>query len=65
MSVLSDWRDGRIQGWVEAPTDPEDRGEGVGERKVVEGWAKEFRLEGLWGDDDGNEGAWEEGMEVS
>lgn len=47
MGVLSDWRDGRIQGWVEPP--PEE--EGAGDVKtVVKEWAEEFKLEGLWGD---------------
>lgn len=45
MSVLNDWRDGRIQGWTEAPQ------EDVGEREVVSQWATEFKLEGLWGED--------------
>ncbi|GAB7350933.1 hypothetical protein MBLNU459_g1442t1 [Dothideomycetes sp. NU459] len=64
-TVVTDWRDGRIQGWVEAPTlqlaqestlsgAGEKSGEGlVGDQKqIVTEWAKEFKLEGLWGDDD-------------
>lgn len=46
MSVLNDWRDGRIQGWTEAPEAD------AGEKQVVRDWAAEFKLEGLWGDDD-------------
>ena len=45
MTVVTDWRDGRIQGWVDAPK------EEAGERKeVVKEWAEEFKLDGLWGD---------------
>ena len=43
MAVLSDWRDGRIQGWVEAPV--EDQGES--QKEIVGEWAKEFKLEGV------------------
>lgn len=51
MTVITDWRDGRIQGWVDAPTEEETRtGD---EKEIVQGWAKEFKLEGLWGDDGG------------
>ena len=53
MGVLMDWRDGRIRGWVEAPkeTEAETGNGGVGNTEIVKEWAKEFRLEGLWGDD--------------
>ena len=51
MGVLMDWRDGRIRGWVDAPTENE-AGEG-GTKEIVKEWAEEFRLEGLWGDDGG------------
>ena len=47
MTVLSDWRDGRIQGWVEAPGDES----GEGQKEIVKEWAEEFKLEGLWGND--------------
>ncbi|KAL8703384.1 MAG: hypothetical protein Q9201_003440 [Fulgogasparrea decipioides] len=47
MTVINDWRDGRIQGWVEAPREDEER---PGDQKeVVREWAEEFKLEGLWG----------------
>lgn len=70
MGVLSDWRDGRVQGWVEAPVE-----ENSGEIKtVVKEWAKEFKLDGLWGEEeeDGEEeekgdelkGGGEDGMEA-
>ncbi|MCJ1469754.1 hypothetical protein MMC07_008396 [Pseudocyphellaria aurata] len=60
MSVLSDWRDGRIQGWVDAPSgQPQDVAD---EKKVVSEWAGEFKLEGLWGDDERIEGE-DEGMD--
>lgn len=68
MSVVSDWRDGRIVGWVDAPVlevavegagEGKADGEGVrseggggGDRKeIVKEWSREFRIEGLWGDD--------------
>lgn len=65
MTVVTDWRDGRIQGWVEAPTLPVDTGangakpviKNAGEeevmadqKEIVTEWAAEFKLEGLWGD---------------
>ena len=54
MGVLMDWRDGRIRGWVEAPTESE-AGEsgGVDGKEIVKEWGEEFKLEGLWGDDGG------------
>lgn len=54
MGVLMDWRDGRIRGWVDAPTESE-AGEGGagGTKEIVKEWAEEFKLEGLWGDDGG------------
>ncbi|CAK7235378.1 nuclear GTP-binding protein nug1 [Sporothrix curviconia] len=77
MTVITDWRDGRIQGWVDppkhsvaaapaaqdtemaetaapakaAPAAPGDQ------KKIVTEWAKEFKLDGLWGDDDSAEPA--------
>jgi nuclear GTP-binding protein len=63
MAVITDWRDGRIQGWVEAPTlqiadDTEMAGaataeasNGQDQKQIVKEWAAEFKLEGLWGDD--------------
>lgn len=47
MTVVTDWRDGRVQGWTDAPVDVEGE---RGEKEVVNQWAKEFKLEGLWGD---------------
>ncbi|KAJ9626495.1 nuclear GTP-binding protein nug1 [Taxawa tesnikishii (nom. ined.)] len=65
-TVITDWRDGRIQGWMEAPvlqiaqegkaTEAADKSADglVGDQKeIVTEWAKEFKLEGLWGDDEG------------
>jgi nuclear GTP-binding protein len=58
-TVITDWRDGRIQGWMDAPTlqiasdvaTDKKGAEVVGDQKViVTEWAKEFKLEGLWGD---------------
>lgn len=57
-AVITDWRDGRIQGWMDAPVlkiapenaAPEDVAEGVDQKKIVKEWAQEFKLEGLWGD---------------
>lgn len=65
MSVLSDWRDGRIQGWVDAPSAQQQGRDGdgnlMGEKTVVGEWAREFKLEGLWGDDEKSDGI-DEGM---
>lgn len=64
MAVITDWRDGRIQGWVEPPAlqvvADEDTdlagsrpssGAAPDRMKIVKEWAKEFKLEGLWGGD--------------
>lgn len=61
-TVVTDWRDGRIQGWTDPPkpvpitassTTPIATSTGlVGDQKeIVKEWAAEFKLEGLWGDD--------------
>ncbi|KAF3910286.1 hypothetical protein ABW21_db0206249 [Orbilia brochopaga] len=60
-AVVTDWRDGRIMGWVEAPqleleTDgASDALDAAGKLKdskeIVSQWAEEFKIEGLWGDD--------------
>ena len=68
MTVITDWRDGRIQGWVEAPTlnvemDQDmalDEGEtkqatGIDRKEIVKEWSAEFKLEGLWGSGKGDE----------
>ena len=63
-TVVSDWRDGRIQGWMEAPTlqvaqesartgGKEETGLVGDQKEIVTEWAKEFKLDGLWGDDEG------------
>jgi nuclear GTP-binding protein len=60
-TVITDWRDGRIQGWTEPPkyAPPTASGSGpattstglVGDQKeIVKEWAAEFKLDGLWGD---------------
>ena len=49
-TVISDWRDGRIQGWVEAPPEEESSSRSKDEKVIVTEWAKEFKIEGLWGD---------------
>ncbi|KAI0165653.1 P-loop containing nucleoside triphosphate hydrolase protein [Xylariaceae sp. FL1272] len=65
MTVVTDWRDGRIQGWAEPPALPVSL-DGIKEstaqqgssapmadqKEIVTEWAKEFKLEGLWGDDE-------------
>lgn len=55
MTVVTDWRDGRVQGWADAPppaATAEDTSADVPDQKVVvTEWAKEFKIEGLWGDD--------------
>lgn len=64
MAVITDWRDGRIQGWVDAPAlqvaaahidagvlgDMPASGAAPDQKEIVKEWAKEFKLEGLWGD---------------
>ncbi len=68
MTVITDWRDGRIQGWLEPPVlkvadDDADMVEGAGDKsaatgtgadrkEIVKEWAAEFKLDGLWGDDE-------------
>lgn len=69
-TVITDWRDGRIQGWIDAPVlavapalAPGLVSEGaiVGDQKeIVTEWAKEFKLEGLWGTSEATEDAMEE-----
>ena len=69
MTVITDWRDGRIQGWTEAPVlqvapaagggdAAESAGEaeaGLDRKEIVTKWAKEFSLEGLWGNGEDEE----------
>jgi len=62
-TVITDWRDGRIQGWTDAPaykpatissskTAPATKSGLVGDQKdIVKVWAAEFKLEGLWGEE--------------
>ncbi|KAJ9157732.1 Ribosome biogenesis GTP-binding protein [Pleurostoma richardsiae] len=70
MTVVTDWRDGRIQGWVDAPVlpvagvgagaavqQPTDEAPAPDQKEIVTEWAKEFKIEGLWGDDDAEEAA--------
>ena len=59
MTVLGDWRDGRIVGWVDAPVIPVKSGdvsmeggvvnEAGDEKEIVSTWAKEFKIDGLFG----------------
>ena len=60
MGVLSDWRDGRVQGWVEAPVEEDSRRE---VKTVAKEWAKEFKIEGLWGGEEKEETEGGDGME--
>ncbi|KAK6529264.1 hypothetical protein TWF281_008443 [Arthrobotrys megalospora] len=60
-AVVTDWRDGRIIGWVEAPKlEVETNGslDAVASdgklkdsKSIVTQWADEFKIEGLWGND--------------
>ncbi|KAF2229215.1 GTP-binding protein [Viridothelium virens] len=69
-TVLTDWRDGRIQGWADAPAlqvtskvpalnengkQQIDMGGSGDQKEIVKEWAAEFKLEGLWGDDEGGD----------
>ena len=49
-SVLADWRDGRIGGWVEPSDEKEVAEVSTTNKQVVSEWGKEFVIEGLWGD---------------
>jgi nuclear GTP-binding protein len=66
MAVINDWRDGRIQGWLEPPVlavagvntsttapgaanEGETGGPSADVKEIVTEWAKEFNIEGLWG----------------
>lgn len=62
MTVINDWRDGRIQGWAEPPTlkvttdadmvnGQQSGSVGADRKEIVKEWAAEFKLEGLWGDE--------------
>ncbi|CEJ58931.1 Nuclear GTP-binding protein NUG1 [Penicillium brasilianum] len=64
MTVINDWRDGRIQGWANAPVLPvagstaeaaEPSAGPVDNVQVVTEWAKEFKIEGLWGNGEGDD----------
>ncbi|KAJ5714008.1 Nuclear GTP-binding protein NUG1 [Penicillium malachiteum] len=64
MTVINDWRDGRIQGWATAPTLPvnaapdstvEAGAPMADTTQVVTEWAKEFKIEGLWGNGAGDD----------
>ncbi|PYH39943.1 putative GTP binding protein [Aspergillus neoniger CBS 115656] len=63
MTVINDWRDGRIQGWVNAPVLPvvttaegaAAPAEGVDTKQIVTEWAAEFKIEGLWGNGEDDE----------
>ncbi|KAB2577485.1 putative nuclear gtp-binding protein nug1 protein [Lasiodiplodia theobromae] len=68
LAVITDWRDGRIQGWMDAPIlqvanvsmpnapAPEAGAAPVGDQKeIVKEWAAEFKLDGLWGDGESTE----------
>ncbi|KAK8095515.1 uncharacterized protein PG998_002143 [Apiospora kogelbergensis] len=71
MTVVTDWRDGRIQGWMNAPKLPvateaskknAESGDGpmADQKEIVTEWAKEFQLDGLWGNDATTEDAMEQ-----
>ncbi|KAL3428028.1 nucleolar GTP-binding protein 2 [Phlyctema vagabunda] len=60
-TVITDWRDGRIQGWMDTPVlaiapaasagKTQDANAPIGDQKeIVSEWSAEFKLEGLWGD---------------
>ncbi|KAK9448769.1 P-loop containing nucleoside triphosphate hydrolase protein [Limtongia smithiae] len=60
MTVVNDWRDGRIQRWVMPPAEVPVKessgvevlkskgGKAVEHKDIVQTWAKEFSLDGLW-----------------
>lgn len=69
MAVITDWRDGRIQGWLEPPVlavagvntatsdaaTAADNGPAADVKEIVTEWAKEFNIEGLWGNGESEE----------
>ncbi|KAJ5664602.1 Nuclear GTP-binding protein NUG1 [Penicillium macrosclerotiorum] len=63
MTVINDWRDGRIQGWANAPVLPvvapaqavSAATTGADTTQIVTEWAKEFKIEGLWGNGEGDD----------
>ncbi|KAK0703758.1 P-loop containing nucleoside triphosphate hydrolase protein [Lasiosphaeria miniovina] len=60
MTVVTDWRDGRIQGWNTVPdaTSANNLAEDDAipdQKEIVTEWAKEFKLDGLWGDAGGDD----------
>jgi len=74
-AVIMDWRDGRIQGWVDPPAlglGAIQQQQGVksttapptadDQKEIVKEWAKEFKLDGLWGDG-GDDDGWPSGQE--
>jgi len=57
-AVITDWRDGRLQGWMEPPNSATTKDGKLAdvapegdEKIVVKEWAAEFKLDGLWGDE--------------
>jgi nuclear GTP-binding protein len=48
-AVVTDWRDGRIQGWMDPPA---VAGVENDQKTIVKEWAEEFKIEGLWGDEE-------------
>jgi nuclear GTP-binding protein len=72
-TVVTDWRDGRIQGWVDAPVLPvsvnasaasvaatSSNAAAPDQKQIVTEWAQEFKLDGLWGDDEAEDDAMEQ-----
>ncbi|PKS06417.1 hypothetical protein jhhlp_007165 [Lomentospora prolificans] len=70
MTVVTDWRDGRIQGWTKPPAGAVAEASSLqgmesgapvevtaDEKVIVTEWAEEFKLDGLWGDNSGNDDA--------
>lgn len=63
MTVINDWRDGRIQGWANAPvlsvnaevSAAAPDAPTADTTQVVTEWAKEFKIEGLWGNGEGDD----------
>lgn len=62
LTVITDWRDGRIQGWTDPPKLPAATSSaasakavalplGGDQKDIVKEWAAEFKIDGLWGED--------------
>jgi nuclear GTP-binding protein len=64
VAVIMDWRDGRIQGWIDPPVVTSAAKEGIqaasgaaetDQKEIVNQWMEEFKLDGLMEDNGGSQ----------